>query len=92
MKWNAREAADKLSGNDRRPARRLGFTDRTDYEQRNFVNLAATAFVLALALGIGWTVKALDRQIVLDKCLDSGRKECRQVTDAGVRGFVKLNR
>ncbi len=92
MKWNAREEPEKRPGEAGKLARPRGFADRTDYEQRYFVNLVATAFILALGLGIGWTVKALDRQIVLDKCLESGRKECRQITDAGVRGYVKLNK
>lgn len=64
--------------------------DRTDYEHRYFVNLVATAFILALALAIGWTMKALDHHLWLEKCLDSGRKECRQVGEPAKRGFIAL--
>jgi hypothetical protein len=73
-------------------ARPRRFGDSTDYDHRNFVNLAAVAFILALGLGIAWTVKALDRHILLEKCLDSGRKECRQIGNPGIRGYVSLAR
>ena len=64
--------------------------DATDYEHRYFVNLVATAFILALALAIGWTLKTFDHHLLLEKCLDSGRKECRQVGEPPKRGFVAL--
>ena len=93
MNWKASDESEKRqTGRLSKRAQTRRFADRTDYEQRDFVNLAAIAFVLALALGIAWTIKALDHQISLEKCLDSGRKECRQITDAGIRSYVKLNR
>ncbi len=72
----------------------LGYRQRdsTDYEQRHFGNLVAAAFVLALALAIGWTVKIFDSQMTLERCLESGRKECRQITVAAQRGYVHLNK
>jgi hypothetical protein len=77
-------SARRISAHDSR------VSDRTDYEHRYFVNLAAAAFVLALGLGIGWTIKAFDRQLALEKCLDSGRKDCRQVVEPFVRSHVSL--
>ena len=75
-----------------RASRASHFRDRTDYEHRHFVNLAATAFILALAFIIGWTVKAFDSQRALEKCLDSGRKDCVKVTEDSVRSFIKLGK
>lgn len=72
--------------------RRSQFRDGTDYEHRHFVNLAAAAFILALALIIGWTVKAFDSQRALERCLDSGRKDCVKVTENSVRSFIKLGK
>ena len=50
--------------------------DEIDYAHRHFVNLAATALLLLLAtLGV-WTIKAIDDQEALRKCLGVGRKDC----------------
>ena len=66
--------------------------DRTDYDQRGFVNLAATACILALALALGWTAKTLDRQFALERCLDSGRKDCVRVVEQTPRTYVDLRK
>ena len=73
-------------------ARGHGLHEATDYEHRYFVNLAATAFILALAFGMAWTIKTFDRHRTLERCLDSGRKDCRQITEAGIRSYVKLSK
>jgi len=53
--------------------------DETDYAHRHFVNLAATALLLLLAtLGV-WTIKAIDDQESLRKCLGVGRRDCVQI-------------
>lgn len=66
--------------------------DPTDYEHRHFVNLLATAFLLALALCIGVTIKMFDEQQKLEKCLLSGRKDCVPVTQGAPRGMIVINR
>lgn len=47
-----------------------------DYAQRHFTNLVSVAFLLVLAIAMVWTVKALDNQETLRKCVASGRKDC----------------
>ena len=46
------------------------------YAHRHFVNLAATAFLLVLAIVVIWTVRVMDQQESLRRCLASGRKDC----------------
>lgn len=62
-----------------------------DYSHRHFVNLAATIVLLALALVAMWTIKAIDNQEKLQRCLNSGRKDCIPVA-APPRGMVQLVR
>jgi hypothetical protein len=64
----------------------------TDYDQRHFVNLLAAAFLLALALCIGYTIKMFEQQQKVEKCLLSGRKDCIAVTQGAPRGMVVLSR
>lgn len=71
-------------------ARRPVLEDETDYEHRHFVNLVAAAFILALALIIGWTIKSFDHRRALERCLESGRKDCIKVVEETVRTFVQL--
>ena len=47
-----------------------------DYSHRHFVNLAAAAFVLLLAMLAVWAIKTIDEQESLRKCFSSGRKDC----------------
>ena len=47
-----------------------------DYGHRHFVNLAAAAFVLMLAMLAVWAIKTIDEQESLRKCFSSGRKDC----------------
>lgn len=66
--------------------------DGTDYEHRHFVNLCATAFLLALGLCIGWTIKIFDEQQKLERCVLSGRKDCVEVFHRPPRGMVEIPR
>ncbi|MDF2120524.1 hypothetical protein PY365_33670 [Roseiarcaceae bacterium H3SJ34-1] len=62
-----------------------------DYSHRHFVNLAATIVLLTLALASMWTIKAIDNQEKLQRCFNSGRKDCIPVA-APPRGMVQLVR
>jgi len=62
-----------------------------DYEHRHFVNLAATIVLLSLALVSMWTIKAIDNQEKLQRCFNSGRKDCVPMA-APPRGMVQLVR
>lgn len=62
-----------------------------DYGHRHFVNLAAAAFLLILAVLMVWTLKAIDQQENLRKCAASGRKDCIQIA-APPRGMVQAVR
>jgi hypothetical protein len=90
MTWNDRKKPGQPS--ERRSMPRSEVHDRTDYEQRHFVNLVATACILAIGLALGWTVKAFDRQLALEKCLDSGRKDCVRVAGEPVRSVIQLTK
>ncbi len=50
--------------------------DETDYAHRHFVNLAATALLLAVGFAIVWTVMSIDRYEAKQRCLASGRIDC----------------
>jgi len=62
-----------------------------DYSHRHFVNLAATIVLLTLALISMWTIKTIDNQEKLQRCLNSGRRDCIPVA-APPRGMVQLVR
>jgi len=67
-----------------------GARDETDYAQRHFVNLAATAFLLALAICIAWTIRIFDQQQTLERCIASGRKDCVQISQPPARNYRQL--
>jgi hypothetical protein len=50
--------------------------DPTDYAHRHQVNLIAAAFLLVVAIAIGWTVIAFERQQRLERCFEVGRRDC----------------
>lgn len=50
--------------------------DETDYRQRHFVNLVATAFLLFIAVLITWTLGAVTENEKLMRCVESGRIDC----------------
>ena len=50
--------------------------DDTDYEHRHFVNLAAAAFLLAVAIAMVWTIQLMQEHERLQACIDSGRRNC----------------
>jgi hypothetical protein len=53
---------------------------------RVFVNLAAAAFLLALAIAIIWVVMALDARRKLENCLNSGRRNCEEIAQPAGSG------
>ena len=53
---------------------------------RVFVNLAAAAFLLALAIAIIWVVMALDARRKLENCLNSGRRNCEEIVQPAGSG------
>ena len=66
--------------------------DDTDYEHRHFVNLVSAAFLLTVAIGIVWTVKALDAYETQRACFDSGRTECIQLEPTRHYGILPAAR
>lgn len=50
--------------------------DDVDYGHRHFINLLSAALLLVLAIGMVWTVRAIDQQETTRKCFASGRKDC----------------
>ena len=57
--------------------------DAEERGHRTFINLAAAAFLLALAFAVVWVVKSLDDQRKLQNCLNSGRRNCVEVEQRG---------
>ncbi len=58
------------------PAASPAPADETDYEHRHFVNLLAIVFLLAVAGAIIWTVRAMEDNEKLQRCLNAGRRDC----------------
>jgi hypothetical protein len=54
-----------------------------DRQHRVFVNLAAAAFLLALAIAVIWVVMSLDARRKLENCLNSGRRNCEEMMRSG---------
>jgi flagellar biogenesis protein FliO len=54
-----------------------------DRQHRVFVNLAAAAFLLALAIAVIWVVMSLDARRKLENCLTSGRRNCEEMMRSG---------
>lgn len=70
----------------RPPQGRSGLApDRTDYAQRDFINLAAAATLLVIALLLAWTFKLFTESEARQRCFDSGRKDCAPIA-ASSRG------
>jgi hypothetical protein len=63
--------------------------DDTDYEHRHFINLVAIAFLLVIAGAIIWTVRAIDENERLQRCFNSGRRDCMMI-DATPSTAVRL--
>ncbi|HWG07154.1 MAG TPA: hypothetical protein VG271_19295 [Beijerinckiaceae bacterium] len=50
--------------------------DSIDYQHRNFVNLVAAIALLVVAIGVVWVVKAMVADETLNRCFESGRRDC----------------
>jgi hypothetical protein len=60
-----------------------GAEGRDEREHRTLVNLVVAIFLLLLAIGLVWVVKALDDQRKLQDCLNSGRRNCLELVQPG---------
>ncbi len=47
-----------------------------EHENRDFANIVALVFVVALALGAYWLFQALERHGEIQNCIASGRRNC----------------
>ena len=54
--------------------------DEIDYQHRTTVNLIAAVALLVLMIGLAWTFLAFDERRKLERCLNSGRRDCLQLT------------
>jgi hypothetical protein len=50
--------------------------ERPQAENRDFANIVALVFVVALALGAYWLFKELERHNEILNCVASGRRNC----------------
>lgn len=51
-------------------------SDETDYAHRNLVNLVAAIALLAIAIVFVVAMNMIDSQRKLQRCVDSGRRDC----------------
>ena len=65
---------------------RPGDDEAEERRHRVFVNLAAAAFLLALAIAVIWVVMALDARRKLENCLNSGRRNCEEIAQPAGSG------
>ncbi len=63
--------------------------DSTNYPHRNFINLVAAIVLLVVAIGVVWVVKAMVADETLNRCLESGRRDCVTI-DAPPRQTLRL--
>jgi hypothetical protein len=79
--------SNPLHGHD--DSRQSSDADSTDYQHRNFVNLVAAIALLVIAIGVVWVVKAMVADETLDRCLESGRRDCVSI-EAPPRQTIRL--
>jgi len=72
-----------LSEGPTRGEERPGDEEPEERQHRVFVNLAAAAFLLALAIAVIWVVMSLDARRKLENCLNSGRRNCEELLGSG---------
>jgi hypothetical protein len=72
-----------LSEGPTRGEQRPGGEEPEERQHRVFVNLAAAAFLLALAIAVIWVVMSLDARRKLENCLNSGRRNCEELLGSG---------
>ena len=71
-----RSESDQVDPGARSPALTHAPADDTDYEHRHFINLLAIIFLLAIGGAIIWTLRAMDENERLQRCLNAGRRDC----------------
>jgi hypothetical protein len=57
----------------------VGENGDTDYSHRNTVNLVAAIAVLVLAIILIVALNMVDNQRKLQRCVDSGRRDCLEI-------------
>jgi hypothetical protein len=66
--------------------------DPIDYAHRHLVNLIALVALLIIAIAIVWTVKAMEDNENLNRCVATGRRDCSPLSIAQpVRSVVIIN-
>jgi hypothetical protein len=50
--------------------------DDIDYRHRHLVNLLAVILLLLVAIAVVWTIKAMEDNENLRKCVAAGRRDC----------------
>lgn len=67
--------------------------EEIDYAHRNMVNLVAAIALLALAIVLVVALNLVDNQRKLQRCVNSGRKDCFAVPVAPIaQGVPRLER
>jgi hypothetical protein len=87
-RYATRRLGDPDRGIDPAVVRMRIRNDKTDYQHRHFVNLAAAAFLLLITIAVIWTVRAIDKQETLNRCFMSGRQNCIEIAPANPRAGV----
>ena len=72
-----------MSEGPTRGEERPGDEEPEERQHRVFVNLAAAAFLLALAIAVIWVMMSLDARRKLENCLNSGRRNCEELLRSG---------
>ncbi len=81
--------SNPLPGSQGPQPQRCGNNDDTDYQHRNFINLVAVVVLLAIAIGVVWVVKAMEADEALNRCLETGRRDCVRI-DAPPRQTIRM--
>jgi hypothetical protein len=75
-----------------RPGPAPASDDDTDYEHRHFTNQIAIIFLLIIAGASLWTVRAIESNERLQRCLNAGRRDCVKIEtppSTGVRPLLR---
>jgi hypothetical protein len=81
--------SNHVPGNQGPRSQQRGNDDDTDYQHRNFINLLAAVMLLVIAIGIVWVVKAMEADEELDRCQETGRRDCVKI-DVPPRPTIRI--